>query len=95
MPLTRPIKLRCESTGQYLPAEGIDASAGGVLLRLSTATHLPVGHHVRLGIGAPESHGLILADDMIDARVVRCLGHDDARYVALKFDVPVFLAEAG
>lgn len=93
--LTRPVKLRCEKTGRYFSAEGIDASAGGALLRLGTGSHLPVGEPVRLGIAAEENHGLLLSDDLIEARVVRCLGHPDARYVAVQFEVPVFLSEAG
>lgn len=94
-PLGRPVRLRCIETGRAIAGEGIDASAGGALLRVDHGEGFRVGQALSLGISARRSAALVLTDDLIDARVVRCLSHGESRYVALSFDVPVFLAEAG
>ncbi len=93
--LDRPVKLRCDATGRTYHAEGVDASAGGVLLRVEHDRGFPIGQPLRVGIPPRRDTALLLADDLADARVVRCLSHGDARYVAIAFDVPVFHAEAG
>lgn len=93
--LDRPVKLRCETTGKTYQAEGVDASAGGVLLRVEHGQSFPVGQPLRVGIPPRRDTALLLADELADAHVVRCLSHGQARYVAVSFDVPVFQAEAG
>ncbi|MEM1097973.1 MAG: PilZ domain-containing protein [Planctomycetota bacterium] len=93
--LDRPIKLRCADEERSQHAECVDASAGGVLLRLQCEHRFEPGRRVRVGIPADRDTGLILADDLVEATVVRCLSHGDAHYLAAAFDVPVFLADAG
>ncbi len=93
--LDRPVKLRCEATGQFFACTGLDASSGGLLVRLQHAANLPVGEVLSIGIARDPHQSLMLADDLMEGRVVRCLGHGEHRYLAIQFDVPVFLAEAG
>jgi hypothetical protein len=93
--LDRPVKLHCHTTGRYLAGTGLDASSGGALIRLQHDANLAVGETITIGIARDRQQGLMLTDDMVEAHVVRCLGHGEHRYLALQFDVPVFLAEAG
>ncbi|MEM7577707.1 MAG: PilZ domain-containing protein [Planctomycetota bacterium] len=93
--LDRPVKLRCADDTASQRAECVDASAGGVLLRLQSHQRLEPGQRLRVGIPADRNTGLLLADDLVEATVVRCLSHGDAHYLAAAFDVPVFLADAG
>ncbi|MEM1445544.1 MAG: PilZ domain-containing protein [Planctomycetota bacterium] len=93
--LDRPVKLRCDDDNHSQHAECVDASAGGVLIRLQSDHRLEPGQRIRVGIPAERNSALLLADDLVEATVVRCLSHGDAHYLAAAFDVPVFLADAG
>jgi hypothetical protein len=97
--LDRPVMIRGGDPAdpQRLPhaAQCVDASAGGVLLRLQSDHRLEPGHAIRVGLPADPHRPLRLADDLRDARVVRCLTHGDTHYLAAAFDVPAFLADAG
>ncbi len=93
--LDRPVKLRCGEDDRAHRAECVDASAGGVLIRLQSDHRLEPGRRVRVGIPSSRNAGLLLADDLVEATVVRCLSHGDTHYLAAAFDVPVFLADAG
>lgn len=95
VPCTRPVKLRCASSGKYLAGETVDLSDGGCLLRLDSRVTVQAGQAVRVGIAHRPSIGLIFADDMIEGTIVRRLGHGDAQHVAISFENSVVLAEAG
>ena len=92
--LDRPVKLRCDITGRAYAAEGVDASSGGVLLRVQSDQHFDTDQPMCIGIPPRRDSALLLTDNLIEGRVVRCLAHGDARYLAVAFDVPVFMAEA-
>lgn len=93
--LDRPVKFRCDGDDRGQRAECVDASAGGVLLRLQSDQRLEPGRRVRIGIPIHRQSALLLADELLEATVVRCLSHGDTHYLAASFDVPVFLADAG
>lgn len=84
--MTRPVKVRHGVTGKYVAGETIDLSDGGVLLRLEKAMGIEPGQPVRVGIVHSPRQALILADEMIEGRVIRRLGHGDTQHVAVSFD---------
>ncbi len=92
--LDRPVKVRCDATGRAYSADGVDASSGGVLLRVQSGQHFDAGQPMRVGIPPRRDSALLLTDNLIEGQVIRCLAHGDARYLAIAFDVPVFMAEA-
>ena len=94
-PLARTVKLQRSAPACYVDAEGLDASAGGVLVRVEGSTLPHPGEHLRVGISHRHRGGLMLADELVDATVVRQLRFGQAGYVAIAFDQPVFLNDAG
>ncbi|WP_428389737.1 PilZ domain-containing protein [Mucisphaera sp.] len=70
-PLTSPIKLKCVETGRFIPAESRDASWGGLRVRPGQTTNLRVGQPVEVSLPADGQRGLIKAEAMVPAVVVR------------------------
>ena len=91
----KPVKVRCGLTGKYLAGETMDVSDGGCLMRLDRRVIVESGQTVRVGIAHRPLQSLILADDMIEGKIVRRFGHGDAQHVAVSFETSTSLAEAG
>lgn len=91
----KPVKVRCGVTGKYLAGETVDLSDGGCLMRLDRRVIVESGQAVRVGIAHRQLQSLILADDMVEGRIVRRFGHGDAQHVAVSFESSTSLAEAG
>lgn len=95
VPCERPVKVRCAVSGKYLAGETVDMSDGGCLMRLDRRVVVEAGQAVRVGIAHRRGQGLILADDMVEGKIVRRLGHGDTQQVAVSFENSTILAEAG
>lgn len=91
----KPVKVRCGTTGKYLAGETVDVSDGGCLLRLDRRVIVETGQSVRVGISHRPVQALILADDMVEGKIVRRFGHGDTQQVAVSFETSTVLAEAG
>ncbi len=91
----KPVKVRCGMTGKYLSGETVDVSDGGCLMRLDRRVIVEAGQMVRVGIAHRPIQSLILADDMIEGKIVRRFGHGDTQHVAVSFVSATILAEAG
>jgi hypothetical protein len=87
-PLRRPAKLRNPLNERYLPAESVDLSAGGALLRVSDPARLEAGQPVAVAVAGRADQPLLRRDEMHTGRVVRRLGHHGSQYVAVAFDQP-------
>lgn len=88
MPLNRPAKLRLVEGGRYLACRTRDVSAGGCLLELEHPQLLMTGQTVDLAIAWQPNQPLILSEQIIRARVVRCLGLSGRQQLALVFAEP-------
>jgi c-di-GMP-binding flagellar brake protein YcgR len=91
----KPVRLRCGVTGKCLEGQTLDVSHGGCLLRLQGALAIKPGQAVRVAIARRQLRSLMLADDMVEATVMRRLGHDDAQHIAVSFENTTALAQAG
>lgn len=88
------MKLRDDRTGKYLAGTVQDYSVGGAMVRLEPGASLAIGHRVALGIG----HGdqpILQAANMTSATVVRALANQRVHHVAVRFDKPTPLKQAG
>jgi len=81
----RRAKVRRAVDGRYLPAETLDLSAGGALMRLLGPARLYPGEAVDLAIASHPGEAIIPADRLSRARVVRTLDEDDTACVAVAF----------
>lgn len=86
--LDRPVKICLAKGGHYLPGKTRDVSAGGALLELDYPTLLPLGRTVKIAV-AWEKEALVTSSAMIEATVVRNLGHGGRQVIALQFDEPI------
>jgi hypothetical protein len=81
----RPAKVRRGLDQRYFPAETVDRSAGGVLLKLTQPTNLQPGQRIELGLPEP-GQAVIASHKLQRARVVRRLGKEAETYIALAFE---------
>ncbi len=69
----RPCKLYVPRVGRYLPGSTSNLSSGGVLLRLEQSAGVAPGDSVFLGIAMKRHHVILVANEMIEARIVRVM----------------------
>lgn len=63
-----------------------NVSAGGALMRVEGRTKLKPGQRVRMGFAGSSGPGVIAADRMVEATVVRRLDHENAQEIAVRFE---------
>ena len=92
--IRRPSKLFNELTGKYLSAQTCNVSASGAMLTVNRPGRLLPGQHVRVGISTVPDQGIIKAEAMQSARVLRSMIDGERHYVAVAFDEPRILSDA-
>jgi len=88
LPLQRRVKLVCQSSGRCLSGSTHDVSASGCLIDLdetSSLSSLIAGAPVRVGIDWTGRQGILQTELMPPAQVVRMLGIDGRRHVAISY----------
>jgi len=83
--MSRPVKLRCMTTGRYFTGMTRDISAGGALVEVDHPSRLLPGQSVRVGIAWRPAQAVLSATAMTPATVVRSLGMGEYAHVALQF----------
>lgn len=91
-PINLPVKIQVQATGRYLAGQAVDASAGGLLIRLTAGHALPAGTTIRVGLATHPEQAVITARHMQPATICRSMGHGQGRYLAVAFEQPIQLA---
>ncbi len=95
IPANHPVKLKCEQTaGKYIPGTTDNVSDGGAMLKLDHPKLLTTGQKVQIGIVSNPARGMLLAEDFVEATIVRSLGHGETQHVAVRYARPQRFAEA-
>ncbi len=95
MPATHQVKFKCEQTaGKYIPGTTHDVSDGGALLMLDHPRLLTTGQKVQIGIFNDPARGMLIAEEFVEATIVRSLGHGETQHVAVRYAHPQRFAEA-
>lgn len=95
IPANHPVKLKCEQTaGKYIPGTTDNVSDGGAMLKLDHPKLLTTGQKVQIGIVSNPARGMLLAEDFVEATIVRSLGHGETQHVAVRYAHPQRFAEA-
>ena len=85
-PFARPVKIRCDRTGKFFSGQTVNMSAGGALIHVNHPSLLVPGQRVSVGVAWTRSQeGLIASHQLLNAIVVRSLGHCGEQTVALQF----------
>ena len=93
--LIRPVKVRCDQSGaRYLAGTTQNVSPDGAMLQLNYPSRLALGQRVRIAIARHRSQSLLNAHEMMDATIVRSLGHGRTQHVAIQFRQAQSLAKA-
>lgn len=91
----RPVKVKCEQTvGKYIAGTTDNISDGGAMLMLDYPRLLTKGQKIQIGIAAYPTTGMLLAEEFIEATIVRSLGHGETQHVAVRYERPQRFAEA-
>ena len=86
LPLTRPAKVQCLTTGRYLAGRTRNLSAGGALLEIDHPSLLVPGQRLRVGVARTKQDVVLAAEEMTPATVVRSAGLRGTQTVAVQFD---------
>ncbi len=79
--MARACKLFVAKTGKYLSGITWNLSAAGALLEVKWPADLQPGDRLFLGIALKRRQAVVLANEMLDARIVRSLWITDDREV--------------
>lgn len=94
--LARPVKLQSDRTAaRYLAGWSRDISAGGMLIELTGQARFEPGQRVQVGVAVTPRQALLRRRQMVEAVVVRSLGHGERQHLALRFTERQRLALAG
>ena len=85
-PVVRPAKVLCERTGRLLWGQTTNVSTSGLLLATQDQPDLKPGDTVRVAVAWTRQQALVRSDDMFTATVVRSVGIEGNRQLALKLD---------
>ena len=89
LPVDHLVKLRGENTGlRYHTARTRNVSPGGALLQLDGPTALRPGERVQLGFADHARTAVLPAAQMIEAVILRSLGHRNQQEIAVRFTMP-------
>lgn len=80
LPLSRRVKVVCAETGRCYGGATRDVAAGGVCVRLDRPAAIAAGTRVRIAVDWTGSQGVVTADLMPEATVVRHLSLDGATF---------------
>jgi hypothetical protein len=87
-PLQRRVKLMCTGSGRCFGGTTTNCSAGGALVELDGSPGPLPGEAIRVGIDWTGGQGLMRAELMPDASVVRSMPRDGHDLVAIVFAQP-------
>jgi len=91
--VTQPCKICDPRSGRYLAGTTRDVSSHGLLIELPRLIDLKPGERLHVGVAMKRRQGLLLAKEMIEAKVVRSLPTmNDHTLLAVQFENPVALA---
>ncbi len=92
----RPVKLVCPHTGKFLSGCTANISGSGALLEIDHPSLMVAGQQVELGVAWSSRQAILTRSQMVEATVVRSLGHGGGQMVAVSFtsqqEVPVAAA---
>ena len=86
VPLERRVKLMCPITGRCYGGQTRDFAAGGVCVELDGRGQLAPGTRVRIGIDWTGRQGLLRAESMPQASIVRSAAFDGRSHLGLAFE---------
>jgi hypothetical protein len=91
--VTQPCKICDPRSGRYIAGTTRDLSSHGLLIDLPRLIDLKPGDRLHVGVAMKRRQGLLLAKEMIEAKVVRAMPTiDDHTLLAVQFEHPVTLA---
>jgi c-di-GMP-binding flagellar brake protein YcgR len=86
VPVQRPCKIFDPNTGRYHSGTTRDLSTGGLLVDVPQLLDIHPGNGIHVGVAMKRRQGLLLAKEMIEAKVVRTMATvDDHTLLGLAF----------
>ena len=95
LPISRPAKLRCLTTGKYMAGLTHNISTTGAMLEVDRPCLLVNGQRLAVGIAWTRRDNLLHHEQLVQATVVRSLGLGKVQHVAVQFDTPQTMTNVG